>query len=252
MMLGKWHSEKYNFFSFYCLESVDNSQRWTKESQWITYVSKVPAKLPSALDFFFIAEIRCQFTLKFRVLTNAFLLTRLLLFYSICKAGAGQQVVSRAPDAPEGCDLRGKDLISTGQLHPAHRSESHAAISMKNLPVLLFTTVKWRHHLTCCTLPSYPPSCPDSQLIPSICSREGMIIMTLHLEVQVEVGAPPQCILFQLRDAVSASAELLLISALRSPKVLRQKKDFNLLFIIVLEKGLQYFQIVLTAPSCHP
>lgn len=160
-------------------------------------------------------------------------------------------MVSRAPDAPEGCDLRGKDLISTGQLHPAHRSESHAAISMKNLPMFLFTTVKWRHHLTCCPLSSSPPSCPDTQLIPSTCSREGMIIMTLHLEVQAEVGAPPRCRLFQLRDAVCASAELhLLLSG--HQKGLRQKKDFNLLFIIALEKGLQYPQIVLTSPHCHP
>lgn len=71
-------------FSLYCLESVDNSQRWTKESQWITHVSKVSAKLPSVLDFFFITEIRCQFALKFRVLTNAFLLTRSPLFFSFC------------------------------------------------------------------------------------------------------------------------------------------------------------------------
>jgi len=27
MMLGKQHSEKYNFFSLYCLESADNSQQ---------------------------------------------------------------------------------------------------------------------------------------------------------------------------------------------------------------------------------
>lgn len=72
-------------FSLYCLESVDNSQQWTKESQWITHVSKVSAKLPSVLDFFFITEIHCQFTLKFRVLTNAFLLTRSpLFFFSFC------------------------------------------------------------------------------------------------------------------------------------------------------------------------
>lgn len=68
-------------FSLYCLESVDNSQWWTKESQWITRVSKVSAKLPSVLDFFFITEIHCQLTLKFRVLTNAFLLTRSPLFF---------------------------------------------------------------------------------------------------------------------------------------------------------------------------
>ena len=54
------------------------------------------------------------------MLTNAFLLTRSPLFYSFCKAGAKQQAVSRAPDAPEGCVLRGKDLINPRQLHPAH------------------------------------------------------------------------------------------------------------------------------------
>lgn len=175
-------------FSLYCLESVDNSQQWTKESQWITHVSKVSAKLPSVLDFFFITEIRCQFTLKFRVLTNAFLLTRSPLFFFFLLGR------NRAESGKQSSWHPWRLFIELEGFYRFMGSESHVTISVRNLLVAPCSTGEveaashaLKQHLNAAS--SSSSSLSSFPFAPGTAAHhmstwKGIIIMTLHLEVQ--------------------------------------------------------------------
>lgn len=173
------------------------------------------------------------------MLTNAFLLTRSPLFYSFCKAGAKQQAVSRAPDAPEGCVLRGKDLISPRQLHPAHgvwKSCNHQHEEFTRGPSYHCEVQTSSDTLPSSFLSSFlsSPMC----WYPALVLRKGWFSWHCTWESKQRSG-PHQEAIPSERESVLQLNFISWAVLSSHQKDLRQKKDFNFFIVIIaLKMGL--------------